>query len=61
MGAPIKLQRALILALHSGQRRGDLLRLPWSDYNGSTIILRQSKARRHVRQDDSRPDRGHSN
>ena len=44
--APIELQRALILALHSGQRQGDLLRLPWSAYNGSTITLRQGKARR---------------
>ena len=43
--APIELQRALILALHSGQRQGDLLRLPWSAYNGSTITLRQGKAR----------------
>jgi hypothetical protein len=25
--APIELQRALILALHTGQRQGDLLRL----------------------------------
>jgi Phage integrase family len=47
--APIELQRALILALHSGQRQADLLRLPWSAYNGSTIILRQGKAR-HGRQ-----------
>src|SRR5262249_23412230 len=44
--APIELQRALILALHSGQRQADLLRLPWSAYNGSTITLRQGKARR---------------
>ena len=44
--APIEMQRALILALHSGQRQADLLRLPWSAYNGSTIALRQGKARR---------------
>jgi integrase len=44
--APIELQRALILALHSGQRQADLLRLPWSAYNGRTITLRQGKARR---------------
>jgi hypothetical protein len=30
--APIEIQRALILALHSGQRQGDILRLPWSAY-----------------------------
>jgi integrase len=44
--APIEMQRALILALHSGQRQADLLRLPWSAYNGSTITLRQGKALR---------------
>lgn len=44
--APIELQRALILALHSGQRQGDLLRLPWSAYDGSSITLRQGKATR---------------
>ena len=44
--APIELQRAMILALHSGQRLSDLLRLPWSAYNGTTITLRQGKARR---------------
>ena len=32
--APIEMQRALILALHTGQREGDLLRLPWSGYDG---------------------------
>jgi Phage integrase family len=44
--APLEMQRALILALHSGQREGDLLRLPWSSYDGAWIKLRQSKARR---------------
>ncbi|MFH0295651.1 tyrosine-type recombinase/integrase [Bradyrhizobium sp. 31Argb] len=44
--APIELQRALILALHTGQREGDLLRLPWSAYKGEHIELRQGKARR---------------
>jgi integrase len=43
--APIEMQRAMILALHTGQRQGDLLRLPWSSYDGSTITLRQGKAR----------------
>ncbi|MGY8669213.1 hypothetical protein Q3C01_43705 [Bradyrhizobium sp. UFLA05-109] len=45
--APIEMQRALILALHTGQREGDLLRLPWSAYKGTHIELRQGKARRH--------------
>jgi hypothetical protein len=44
--APIEMQRAMILAFHTGQRQGDLLRLPWSAYNGTTITLRQGKARR---------------
>jgi integrase len=44
--APIEMQRALILALHTGQREGDLLRLTWSSYNGARIELRQGKARR---------------
>jgi integrase len=44
--APIELQRAMILALHSGQRQGDLLRLAWSAYDGKTLTLRQGKSRR---------------
>jgi integrase len=44
--ASIEMQRALILALHTGQREGDLLRLPWSSYDGLRIALRQGKARR---------------
>jgi integrase len=44
--APIELQRALLLALHTGQREGDLLRLPWSAYDGKVIRLRQGKSRR---------------
>jgi site-specific recombinase XerC len=46
---PLEIQRALILALHSGQREGDLLRLPWSAYDGACIRLRQGKARRSGR------------
>jgi integrase len=41
--APAHLQLALILALWTGQRQGDLLRLPWSAYHGKAIRLRQSK------------------
>ena len=32
--ASIELQAALLLALLTGQRRGDLLRLTWSNYDG---------------------------
>src|SRR5262245_32371738 len=44
--APIEMQRALILGMHTGQREGDLLRLAWSAYDGRWIKLRQGKARR---------------
>jgi integrase len=44
--APIEMQRALIIALHTGQRQGDILRLPWSAYDGSYIALRQGKRAR---------------
>jgi integrase len=33
----------LLLGLWTGQRQGDLLRLPWSAYDGTHIRLRQSK------------------
>jgi integrase len=41
--APPHLHLALLLALWTGQRQGDLLRLPWSAYDGNYIRLRQSK------------------
>jgi integrase len=43
-----EIQLALILALWSGQRQGDLLRLPWSAYESPYIRVRQSKGRRRV-------------
>ncbi|WP_247402226.1 site-specific integrase [Bradyrhizobium sp. 76] len=43
-----EIQLALILALWSGQRQGDLLRLPWSAYESPYIRLRQSKGGRRV-------------
>ena len=42
------LQAALLLALWTGQRQGDLLRLCWSHYDGTTIKLRQSKGGKRV-------------
>jgi integrase len=47
------LQRALVLALETGQRQGDLLVLPWSAYQADEqglpwIRLRQSKGGRRV-------------
>jgi integrase len=41
--APSHLHLPLLLALWTGQRQGDLLRLPWSAYDGTRIRLRQSK------------------
>ena len=41
--APSRLHLPLLLALWTGQRQGDLLRLPWSAYDGKHIRLRQSK------------------
>ncbi len=41
--APPHLHLPRILALWTGQRQGDLLRLPWSGYDGTHIRLRQSK------------------
>lgn len=46
--APMEMQRALILALHTGQRQGDLRELTWSNYDGSLISLRQGKGKRRV-------------
>ena len=46
--APAHLHLPLMLALWTGQRQGDLLRLPWSAYDGKHIRLRQSKGGRRV-------------
>jgi integrase len=45
-GAPKHLHLPLMLALWTGQRQGDLLRLPWSAYHGERIRLRQRKGKR---------------
>src|SRR5215469_2565490 len=41
--APAHLHLPLLLALWTGQRQGDLLRLTWSAYDGAHLRLRQSK------------------
>lgn len=41
--APKHLHLPLLLALWTEQRQGDLLRLPWSAYDGERLRLRQSK------------------
>lgn len=47
--APARLENAAILALWTGQRQGDLLRLPWSAYDGKHIKLRQGKGGRRLK------------
>ena len=41
--APIELNRALMLALETGQRQGDILKLCWSSYDGRSLSIRQEK------------------
>jgi len=41
-----EIQLALMLAIWTSQRQGDLLRLPWSAYDGTHIWLQQSKTGR---------------
>jgi len=43
-----ELQAALLLALWTGQRQGDLLRLSWNGYDGAHIRLRQGKTKKRV-------------
>ncbi len=44
--APAWLRRAVMLALYTGQRQGDVLAMPWVRYQDGTITLRQGKSRR---------------
>ena len=41
--APSHLHLPVLIALWTGQRQGDLLRLTWSAYDGTTVRLKQSK------------------
>jgi hypothetical protein len=43
-----EIKLALVLALWTGQRQGDLLRLPWSSYDGGLVRSRQSKTGRRI-------------
>lgn len=38
-----EVRMALMMALWTGQRQGDLLRAPWSAYDGKTLKVRQGK------------------
>jgi integrase len=46
--APPYLRLAMMLAINTGQRQGDLLRLSWSAYDGSAIKMRQRKTGQYV-------------
>lgn len=41
--ASFEVSAVVVVALWTGQRQGDILRLPWSAYDGKRIRLRQSK------------------
>jgi integrase len=43
IGLPEALRRVVVLALYTGQRRGDLIAMGWGAYDGATIRLRQAK------------------
>lgn len=46
--APHRIKLAYLLAVWTGQRQGDLLRLTWNAYDGSHIRLKQRKTGRRV-------------
>lgn len=46
--ASATISEALTMAIWTGQRQGDLLRVQWSAYDGSHIRLKQSKTGRRV-------------
>jgi integrase len=46
--APAHLRLAMLLAIYTGQRQGDLLRLPWSAYDGRALKLKQKKTGAYV-------------
>jgi integrase len=43
---PEHLRRAIVLARHTGQRRGDLIAMRWGAYNGRTIVVNQEKGKK---------------
>ena len=46
--APTYLRLAMLLAIYTGQRQGDLLRLPWSAYDDRVLKLKQKKTGAYV-------------
>lgn len=43
------IKAAVTMALWTGQRKGDLLKAPWSDYDGKTIKVKQGKTGARVK------------
>ncbi|MGV2136935.1 tyrosine-type recombinase/integrase [Agrobacterium sp. 16-2014-1-2a] len=46
--APVYMRLAIQLALWTGQRKGDLLRLSWRDFDGTNLRFTQSKTKARV-------------
>lgn len=44
-GLPEQLRRAVVLARHTGQRRGDLCAMLWSAYDGTSLRVTQEKSK----------------
>ncbi len=44
-----EIKAAVIMALWTGQRKGDILKAPWSDYDGSHIKVKQGKTGARVK------------
>lgn len=47
--APDRLRQALVLALYTGQRRSDLIKMRWDEYDGNHIDVVQQKTGRKMR------------
>jgi integrase len=47
--APAHLVLAFEMAIHTGQRQGDLLMLTWKQYDGTHLSLEQGKGKKRVR------------
>jgi integrase len=45
---PERLRRACVLAYWTGQRRGDLIKMEWADYDGETLHVTQQKTKKYV-------------
>lgn len=44
-----EMQLAFVLALHTGQRQGDIRKMAWGNYDGTSITIRQGKTKALVR------------